>query len=103
MAAEWRSILKKNNIGTAFDSGIASDLIFGTVASVAPLKVTVDDTLTIDSSRITVPTYLSGESFSVNINGTNHSGTTPSRIKVGVGVIMIRALGGVKYALLGTF
>lgn len=93
--------MKKHSVGTAFDSGIDTDIIFGTVSSVSPLAVTVDSTFTIDSSHLTVPKYLSGESFSTTFNGTTGTMKTSNRLTVGTNVCMIRAMGGQKYAVIG--
>lgn len=106
----------------AMDSGQPTDLRYGTVTSVKPLKVKVSSQLTLPSALLVVPEHLTNHTVSVTIDwdtgnksggsgelafaSHNHnvSGTKTMTInnalKVGDKVALIRKHGGQSYFIL---
>ena len=66
----------------AIENSKPSDLKFGTVTSVNPLKVTVNSNFTIPESLLIVPEHLTDYSMVTNVGGEDKPNTTSVNMQV---------------------
>lgn len=86
--------------GTAHDGGITADIICGVVTSTSPLSVKIDDNITLSGSALIIPASIYNRTFYVNIGDASYTGTISSGLAVGSYVMMVRAEGGQRYAII---
>jgi hypothetical protein len=86
--------------GTAHDDGVTADIICGVVTSTSPLSVKIDDSITLSGSALITPASIYNRTFYVDVDGTSYSGTVASGLSVDSYVMMVRAEGGQRYAII---
>lgn len=84
----------------AIENDKPTDLRYGKVVSVSPLKVQVTNQFTIPSSMLVVPKHLTTYEVSVTINGDKKKMTIHNALQVNDKVALIRQKGGQSYLIL---
>ena len=84
----------------AIDSSQPTDLRFGTVVSVSPLKVQVSNQLTLPSASLIVPQHLTNHYVNVTIDGDAKTMLVYGALTVGNKVALLRKQGGQSYFIL---
>lgn len=76
------------------------DLIYGTVISTSPLKIQVDDKLTLSNKQLQLSRAVIDFEIEMSLNGVKELYTIHNALKNGEKVTMIRALGGQQYLVI---
>lgn len=84
----------------AIENDKPTDLRYGKVVSVSPLKVQVTNQFTIPSSMLVVPKHLTTYEVSVTIDGDKKKMTIHNALQVNDKVALIRQKGGQSYLIL---
>ncbi|WP_277680405.1 DUF2577 domain-containing protein [Gracilibacillus dipsosauri] len=77
-----------------------SDIVYGTVISSNPLKVQIDQKLTIGKEHLKLTRAAKDYTVEVTVNGTRNTYTVHNALKNGDKVTMIRAHGGQQYIII---
>ena len=87
---------------SAVENSQPSDICFGTVQSISPFMVSVEDLkLPIGASLLVLPDYLRDWTIPVTEDGRSGIGVLSWGLKPGERVILLKKAGGQKYVILG--
>ncbi len=75
-------------------------LSYGRVEGVSPLRVTLDQKLTLEGNMLLPVLSMRERTFPVLVDGVEKTVTVPARLAVGDRVILLRADGGQKFIVL---
>ena len=77
-----------------------SDLIYGTVKSVNPLEITLNQWITLGETLVDVPARLVPHDVQITIDGVTKTGRVNDGLKGGDTVAMLRKTGGQKFLII---
>jgi len=85
----------------AVEASAPVQVLFGTVESVSPLTVRVDQRFTLPKEFLVVPEHLTDYTVKIEFTGSEaREATVYSALKTGEGVLLLRMQGGQKYVIL---
>ena len=87
--------LVKKSAVEAVEASKPTNVVFGKVISTSPLKIMVDQKLTLGSMQLVLSKNVMNRSVSVTINGTQYTGTINNALKNGDEVILLQVSGSV--------
>ena len=84
----------------AVNASKPANMLFGTVISTSPLKIKVDQKLTLGQAQLVLSENLTDRSVSILIDGVQQTATIRNALKKGDEVIMMQLSGGQKYIVI---
>ena len=84
----------------AVNASKPANMLFGTVISTSPLKIKVDQKLTLGKAQLVLSENLTNRSVSILIDGVQQTATIRNALKKGDEVIMMQLSGGQKYIVI---
>lgn len=84
----------------AVDANCPVAVCFGNVTSAAPLKVLVDQKMTLGSAQLVLTRNVTNHEDAVIIDGVKKTMTTNNALKNGEEVVLLRQQGGQKYVII---
>lgn len=86
----------------AYKAGQPCDICFGTVTSLSPLTVSVEDLkLPLTGNDLIVPDYLQERTITVTLDGKTGTGIIPGAFRIEDHVILAMKTGGQRYVIIG--
>lgn len=98
-AVDLLNIIKKSAL-EAVEASKPCDFYFGKVTSVSPLKILVEQKMTLGSAQLVVSRNVSDYKTNITIGSEKRSVTIHNGLNVGDEVILLRKKGGQKYLVL---
>lgn len=84
----------------AVNASKPANMLFGTVIRTSPLKIKVDQKLTLGQAQLVLSENLTDRSVSILIDGVQQTATIRNALKKGDEVIMMQLSGGQKYIVI---
>ena len=84
----------------AVQSTMPSGVYFGTVISSSPLKISVEQKMTLDSNQLVLSTLVQDFTVSMTVDHVTKSFRVHLGLKAGEKVVLLREQGGQKYIVL---
>lgn len=84
----------------AVETSHPCDFLFGKVQSVSPLKVVVEQKMTLTSAQLVLTRNVTNYSVDVSVDGEVHEITIHNGLEIGDGVVLMQKKGGQKYLIL---
>lgn len=72
-------------------------MVYGTVVSIAPLKILVEQKITLDAPFLMLSKNVTNYNISLTLNGKNETARVNNALKIGEQVILLRQQGGQKF------
>lgn len=84
----------------AYKASSPAAIVFGTVQSVSPIKINIEQKLTLDSSHLVLTSLVSDFDVDMTEGGITDTYTVKLGLSVNDKVILLRVQGGQKYIVL---
>lgn len=84
----------------AIEESQPTSVIFGTVVSVSPLKINIEQKLTLESAHLILTNNVKDHDVDITLEGNRRKYTIHNNLKNGEKVTLIRQQGGQKYIVL---
>lgn len=84
----------------AVNAQVLTDVVYGTVVSINPLKIQVHQRLVLEKEHLKLTKAVKDYSVEMTVNGTKNTYTVHNDLKNGDKVTMVRAHGGQQYIII---
>lgn len=86
----------------AVEASNPCDFLFGKVISVSPIKISVEQRMTLTSAQLVLTRNVTDYSVDVSVDGDTevHKITIHNGLKIGDGVVLMKKKGGQRYLIL---
>lgn len=98
-ATELLKTIKKTAMD-AVKAGKPADILFGTVTSASPLRISVEQQFELSEGQIILTENVTDYSVNMDVDGTLRNITVRNGLNTGDEVILIRKAGGQKFVVL---
>ena len=92
-------LIKKTSI-EAMNASKPANMVFGTVISISPLKIKIDQKLILTSAQLVLSKQVTNHRLSVTLDEQLKTITVDNALKVGEKVIIMQVSGGQKYIVI---
>ena len=96
---DFVKLIKKTAVD-AVNASKPANMTFGKVVSVSPLKIQVDQKLTLGSAQLILSRNVTDYKIPISIDGVKQTCTIHGELKKGENVIMMQVSGGQKYIVI---